>query len=284
MTLRVFDSVPERRVGRDGVEIAYWVHGNGVPLLLLTGLATPAASWHVLPAILAEQGYRAVAVDNRDCGRSSRCDGIDYSIADMAGDAAAVLDDLGIDQAYVFAISMGGLIGQEFALGHPERVRGLILVATGPGTRGGVHPDPGVVRDIFDFRVSGDLRSDMAALLGRLMGPGFAETNRALVERLAAIRVEQGSDGFALTRQWQAITSFDSWDRLPSLRVPTLILHGEADPLVPFENGVRLAECIQGAELIALPGVGHFVPLEAPAETLAAIARFFPVEAKAEAG
>lgn len=279
------DSEPERRVDRqDGIEIAYWVHGEGTPLVLITGVGTPAVSWGPLPRLLADQGYQVIVVDNRDCGSSSPCEGIEYTIADMAGDVVAVLDDLGIAGAYILGISMGGMIAQELVLNHPERVRRLMLVATTPGRPEHVSADPAFLIEVFAMPPGEDQRAWTVRTLGRLMGPGFAERHRELLEAAAELRIEHGSDPAEFSRQWQAIMGFGSWDRLPEIKAPTLVIHGTADPLIPFVNGEKLAAGIPGAELIVLPGIGHFVPAEAPADTIAAILRHFPVGAPARSG
>lgn len=278
------DSVPERRITRPGgVEIAYWVHGEGTPLVLITGLGTPAVSWGPFPGILAGLGYQAIVVDNRDCGNSSPCDGIDYKVEDMADDAVAVLDDLGIDRAYVLGISMGGMIAQAIGLNHPDRVIKLMLLATTPGQPAHVPADPAFIADVFVMPPDEDQKAWTIRTLGKIMGPGFAERNRELMETAAEIRIKHGSDPQEFTRQWNAIMQFGVYDRLTEMKPPTLVLHGDADPLVPYPNGQKIAARIPGAELVTLPGVGHFVPAEAPAETVAAITRFFPVEVPAQA-
>jgi 3-oxoadipate enol-lactonase len=275
--MELFTSQPPARLDRDGVEIAYWTLGEGEPILLITGLATPAASWYVLPTLLAEAGYQVIVVDNRDCGQSSGCEGKDYSIAEMAEDAVAVLDALEVDSTYLFGISMGGMIAQELVLNHPRRVQRLILVATNPGRPESIPPSAELLTAMFGPRPPVSPEEAMAQLLGKLMGRGFAENNRELLLRLAKIRITQGSDAAAFSRQWGAILGHSTWDRLPEIGVPTLVIHGREDPLVPFRNGEMIASRIPGAELVALDGVGHFVPLEASAETIGAITSFFPL-------
>ena len=270
--------IEHAHIERDGIRIAYWDIGDGPPLLMITGLGTPAESWNILPSIFASQGYRAIVVDNRDCGHSSPCDGIDYDISDMAEDAVAVLDRVGVDRTYLLGISMGGMIAQELVLSHPERVEKLVLIATGPGQPVAVPPDAEVLSEMFGSR-TGDPLTDLASFLGKLMGPAFTKHNAGLIKAMAKVRMEKGSDSASFARQWAAITRFAAWERLESLNVPTLVIHGNADPLVPFENGKRISSRIPGAELVELEGVGHFVPLEAPAETVQAINRFLPVHA-----
>lgn len=277
--MKKLSEIDSFHIKHDGIKIAYWDIGDGVPLLLITGLGTPAESWDVLPSILTSQGYRSVVVDNRDCGRSSPCEGIDYDIFDMAEDAVAVLDHLGIDRAHVLGISMGGMIAQELVINHPERVEKLILIATTPGSPAGIPPDSSVLSNLFSSP-TGDPVADTAKMLGMLMGSGFAERNQDLIRVMAELRMKMGSDSGAFARQWAAIMRFGSWERLANVNVPTLIIHGREDPLLPFGNGEKIASKIPAAELVALDGVGHFVPLEAPQETFQAILQFLPTEAR----
>lgn len=267
---------PHGHVENGSVHLAYWTFGRGKPVLLITGLATPAASWLTLPHFLAGAGFRAVVMDNRDCGLSSRCDGLDYAISDMASDAAAVLDALGIESAYLYGISMGGYIAQRFALDHPRRVDRLMLVATGPGVRGETASAETLTR-LFEPVQAKDPLDAMKTFLGRLLGPLSADAQDNGLAMVAEARLRWGSEPDAFARQWGAITTFDSLDSIESITAPTLVMHGESDPLVPVRNGELLAERIPGAELIKLPGVGHFVPMEAPLPTVEAINRFFPL-------
>jgi pimeloyl-ACP methyl ester carboxylesterase len=273
--------VPERRVDCDGIEIAYWIHGEGSPLLLITGLATPAASWGPFPSLLGQMGYSGVVVENRDVGKSSPCDGIDYTMVDMANDTAAVLDDAGIDETYVLGISMGGMIAQELALNHPERVKKLILMATWPGRPVGVSASPEFLASLVMQQPGEDRLSMIQKIALSLVGPKVREEHPERLEFWSSVRTEQGPTAEGFSRQWQAIAGFGTWDRLPDLNIPTMVIHGTADPLVPYENGKLLASRIPGAEFVTLEGVGHLVPLEAPEDVLNAIARFFPVKAEA---
>lgn len=279
------DSFVEGRITRPGgVEIAYYCYGEGTPLLLIMGWTLPASSWGPLPMMLAELGYRAITVDNRDTGKSSECEGIEYSIADMAGDSVAVLDELGLESSSVLGISMGGMIAQQIAIDKPERVTKLMLMATGPGAGGhGVPPAPELVAEMFAVTPEDDRASVMIRMIGKFTGPGFAERNPEVVQMVVDRGLETGSNPAGAIRQWQAISACDTWEFLPSIAIPTMIVHGADDPLVPFANGQNLASRIPGAELVSFPGVGHFVPLEEAQGTLSAIARFFPVQASVEA-
>lgn len=271
-----FQFGPPRKTRNGDVEIAYWVFGEGTPLVLITGWGTPASSWSVMPKLLSDVGYQAIVVDNRDCGKSSPC-GDQYTISDMAADVVAVLDSEGIDTTYVFGISMGGMIAQELALSHPRRVEKLILCATDPGVPQRVPAPPELFAEIFSRADGGDAIANLAHGLGKLMGPGFAEANWDLMLQMAKRRSEDGSDAEGFMRQLDAIQGFSAWDRLPDLKMPALVIHGDADPLVPYVNGQNIASRIP-TDLITLPRIGHFVPLEAPAEVFQQITSFFPVD------
>jgi pimeloyl-ACP methyl ester carboxylesterase len=279
------DTVAEHRVIRPGdVEIAYWIHGEGTPLVMITGLATPAAAWGPMPGMLAGAGYKVIVIDNRDCGKSSSCEGLDYTISDMADDIAAVMDDAGVAAAYVLSISMGGMIAQEFVLNHPSRVTKLMLMATTPGSPNGIPPTGEFLSRMFAPATNGDASELMTRTLTMITAPGFAAENPERVQTLAEVRVELGSNPDQFARQWQAILGYGTWDRLPEIDVPTIIIHGDADVFVPYPNGKLLAGRIKGAEFVSLPGIGHLIPLEAPAETFGLIARFFPVKQEGGSG
>lgn len=263
----------------DCVQIAYWTFGSGKPLVLITGLATPAASWGPLPRMLADHGYKVVVIDNRDAGRSSRCDGIEYSMRDMADDVAAVLDAQGIGSAYVLGISMGGMIAQELALSHPRKVEKLLLMSTDPG---GQHR---LVDDAFwtEFLSmgAGDPAEYMTKVITAITAPGFAEANAETVRWMVQARTQEMVDLAAFQRHFNAILGHGTADRLRSLQIPVLVMHGESDRMVKFENGPLLAGLIPEAELITIPGAGHLLPIEATSEVISAITRFFPADQEA---
>lgn len=269
---------PSKRAHNGDIEIVYWVFGEGTPLVLITGLVTPASSWGPLPKILSDQGYKVIAIDNRDIGRSSRCHDIEYQVADMAKDVAAVFDAEEIERGYVLGISLGGMIAQELALHFPERVEKLILVGTDPG-----FPDRVVDEDFwmsFLSLPSNDPQTYLRAAVGLMTAPGFADANPGMVDMIVKSRIGAFADSGQLNRQMLASTSFSSSERLPDLRVPTLIIHGDKDRMVPTANGPLLAELLPNSELVILEGVGHLSPLEAPGEVLGHIARFFPIKEK----
>lgn len=266
----------EARAFNGDVEIAYWVRGEGVPLLMIAGLAVPGSAWGPLPLKLSKLGYMTIVVDNRDSGLSSACPGAEYSIADMADDLIAVLDDLGLRSANVLALSLGGFIAQELALGHPEKVDKLMLISSGPGL-GGVPPDTELLIAMFDNDGLG-AEATTRKVVEMLAGPGWAVDNPRLVALAIRKRLRSPFDQDAFGRQWIAAMGFSSLDRLGALEIPTLLLHGEQDVLIPIGNGEALAAGIPKAALMRIQGAGHLLTMERPLETLATIRSFFPTD------
>ncbi|MFY9607777.1 MAG: alpha/beta fold hydrolase [Blastocatellia bacterium] len=251
-----------------GVKIHWEEHGEGDPLLLIMGLGYTLEMWHRTVPFFAPN-YRTSVFDNRGVGRSDVPAG-PYSIPSMAGDAAAVLDSAGVDRAHVFGISMGGMIAQEFALQYPQRVRSLILGCTSHGGPEAVLADAEVLTTLA-------ARATMSAEEGvRAMIPFVYDRSTPmerieedLVIRRRTFPTIQGYFG-----QLQGIFAYESRSRLSQLKVPTLIVHGESDRLVPPENGRRLARVIEGARLEMIAGASHIFPTDQPEKSHYAIQRF----------
>lgn len=258
------------------IEINYEVFGDrGPAVLLVMGLGTRGDSWAPISRALAGAGFRAIQFDNRDVGASSLL-GAEYEVADMAADALGLLDHLKIERAHLIGISMGGMIAQEILLRAPARFDRAVLIATSPGGAQAKMAAPELIRALLVMGGDGTAGPDgMRALYQAITAPGFADAHPELIEMTVAFALEHPVSREGLVRQMGAIGRFSTWDRLPHVKSPTLVLHGDADPLIPHENGVILAQRIPGAKLRTLPGVGHLVPLEAPAETFRAITSFF---------
>jgi pimeloyl-ACP methyl ester carboxylesterase len=239
----------------DGARIHYEVHGSGDPILLIMGLGSNAYGWYRTIPWLAER-YQAIAFDNRGTGRSATPDGA-YSIEQMAQDAAAVLDAVGHDTAHVVGASLGGMIAQRFALGYPERLRSLILVCTTPGGPRAVRASDEVMAGL----VAGG--EDPSTVYRRnawfLYGEETRSRHPERIEEDLGYRGKIPTSPAGYMGQLQAAMQHDAWDDLPSIGVPTLVLHGDADLLVPTPNGRLLAERIPRAELVLIPGAGHML-------------------------
>jgi pimeloyl-ACP methyl ester carboxylesterase len=183
------------------------------------------------------------------------------AISTFVDDAAALLDHLGIESAHVYGQSFGGMIAQELALTHPDRLRSLILAATSPGPRHAVSPGSGA-------RVPKD-RPHLA-----LYSEAFALEHPGHVAEDIRVGSQNPQPPHARRRQWEAMQGFDSLDRLEDIARPTLVLHGTADRLVPVRNAELLAERIPGARLALLEGAGHVYHSERADEADAAVLAF----------
>jgi 3-oxoadipate enol-lactonase len=253
-------------VEQPGYRIHYQSFGDpgAPPLLLIMGLGMGSSAWDTLPAKLAEW-FHVVIFDNRGMGSSTPSPG-GFRIRDLADDAARVLDAAGIAQAGVFGISMGGMIAQELALHYPSRVRSLVLGATFGSQLRSHKPGLGVARDLLLVTLSSRNPQRMARLL---VSNEFLAGNR---DRFGQWLDKLGHPRrTAARRQILAIARHEAEDRLPQLRIPTLVLSGNQDRLVPVENSRRLARMIPRARLVELPGVGHAFPFERPEETIRAV-------------
>ena len=272
--------VPVPRAQANGIELEYETLGDrsGQPLLLVAGLGSQLVSWDDdFCALLVERGFRVIRFDNRDAGLSTWPD-VDYTLDDMGADAAALLDALQIPAAHVVGVSMGGFIAQLVALQHPEKVLSLTSIMSGPNGEDAVPPTTEGAQVLLVERPA--TREEQVrvgiwakqALLGPL-DPYDAAYEVPRIER--AIDRAYHPVGFA--RQLRAIIAAPGrLERLGSLRVPALVIHGDADILVPVENGRRVAKAIPGARLMIVEGMGHDLPRRAwvqIADAIAALAR-----------
>lgn len=257
-------------IASDGAKIHYEVHGEGEPVLLIMGLGSNAHGWYrTIPWL--SQHFEVIAMDNRGTGRSEVPEG-PYTIEQMADDCAAVLDAARRDSAHVVGASLGGMIAQRFVLRHPERVRSLVLVCTRPGGPQAVHPSEEVVRGL----VTGG--EDPSNVYRRNAWFLYAEDTRTNHPE----RIEEDLHHRQLipTRppgylgQLAAAMGHDAWEELAGVGVPTLVVHGTADMLIPVENGRLLAERIPGAELVEIEGAGHMLQSDALDEVRDAVLGF----------
>jgi 3-oxoadipate enol-lactonase len=248
----------------DGRKLAYNevspAHPRGT-ILLLTGLGAKRYSWHHQ---LDEFGrtYRTIALDHRDISDSDPFEET-YTIADLADDAAAALCALGVQRAHVIGISLGGFVALQFALRHPDNLEKLVLVSTSAG--GATHVQPS--QEIAALLAPGSREHiDPGELAKRnysiITGPGYAESHPQEIDNFAEIARYRPVHRAAYMRQLQAAMSQDATQQLESIKAPTLVIHGDADPLVPPANGDYLAKHIPGARHIVYHNVGHIPIVE----------------------
>jgi 3-oxoadipate enol-lactonase len=257
----------------NGARLYYEVYGEGEPLLLIMGLGANHLGWAAQVPVYARE-FKVIVFDSRGTGQSDFPQGVDFTIPLLADDAAALLDALGVDRAHVYGISLGGMIAQEMALRHPDKVRSLILGATTPGGPHAVGTDAQTLRTLLE----------QAAVVDRAVTPGILEilfSPAYLAGHLSDLReVFQRSADYPRTSpeaygaQLRAVAGYDTYDRLPDIAAPTLVLHGTDDPLVPVANGRILAERIPDAKLVLFEGARHGYYLEKQAEADAAVLDF----------
>ncbi len=249
----------------NGIDLYHEQHGSGEPLLLIMGWGANAATWQPQIPGLA-QHYRVIAFDNRGVGRSGAPEE-PYSIALMAEDAAGLLDALHIRRAHVFGVSMGGMIAQELALRHPERVNTLVLGCTSAGGSAAA----GVSRlraEIDEFRDndSGGLPDLdwLAEFMKRLWSDAALTRSGNHVQDFVLSFIRFPPTPHGLRHQAAAVAAHDAYDRLPGLRHPTLIVAGTQDRLIDPLNSMILSERIPKSEFHAFPGLRHAFHLEEP--------------------
>ena len=256
----------QRGTARSGdLDIAYSVRGDGeTTLLLIMGLAGRADEWGdaLLDALAVR--HRVITFDNRGTGASSKPPG-PYTLDAMARDAIAVLDAVSVPRAHVMGLSMGGMIAQLLALDHRARVDRLVLLSTHAGGST-VSPPAPAVTEIMTAVASPRMPVPalVRARLVAITAPGFAETFPERIEALTTLVLAQPTPMPAFLAQYQAILDSDRRARLADLDVPTLVLHGREDALIPLDNGMFLADSIPGARLVILRACGHLATWECP--------------------
>ena len=228
-------------------------------ILLLVGLGAKRQGWYKqLPEF--GRSYRTIALDYRDVGDSDEARE-PYTIKDLAGDTLAVMRSLDIRQAHIIGISMGGFIALELALNYPEMVEKLILVVTSAGGPGHVSPGHDVMAVMMP--VPGvEIGEAARKVCAAVSAPGFAESKPEEFDIFAEIARYRPMSEAAYFRQLAACRGHDVSQRLHQIKAPTLVIHGDVDPLVPLKNGLHLAETIPGATLIVYPNTGHIPEVE----------------------
>ncbi len=259
---RLLTGVSEAVFGTIAPPVLHWERsGSGPPVLLIMGLGLSAGAWWRTVPVLA-RSLEVITFDNRGVGRSQAvCHA--YSTETMADDAVSVLDAAGVDRVHVYGISLGGMVAQQVALRHPERVRSLVLGATHAGGDNAHRPG----HDVLDFLHRRPRMEPREAVWNSVQ---FNYGERCRInhpERIAADIAQRLAHPFpaqAYRAQIWAAALHDSSRRLHRIRVPTLVVHGSEDRMIPVENGRMIASRIPGARLIELSDTGHLYPTEAP--------------------
>ena len=264
----------------NGIEIEYETFGDpsASPLLLIGGLGSQLLSWdEAFCEQLRDRGFHVIRYDNRDAGLSTKMEAAGepdliaaftgnpnpaYQLDDLAADAVGVLDALGIGAAHLVGVSMGGFIAQLVAINHPDRVLSLTSIMSGPGGSDGVAPKPEgaeVLARVPPATREGRIKHGLwfRSVLKGSADPFDKEAETKRVER----SYDRSYYPVGTGRQLVAILAADGrLERLGKVKVPTLVIHGTDDVLVPIENGRSVAAAVPGARLIEIEGMGHNLP------------------------
>ncbi|HVH06954.1 MAG TPA: alpha/beta fold hydrolase [Myxococcota bacterium] len=273
------------RAGANGIELEYDTFGRAADptLLLVMGFGAPMILWRVeFCERLAARGLQVVRFDNRDCGLSSQIDqpvtaelsavgraglageplAAPYTLSDMAADAVGLLDALGVDAAHVAGASMGGMIVQTLAIEHPKRVRTLVSIMSTTGASDMPSPKPEAMAALLaPVATERPAAIERGLAMSRALGsPGYPfdeADERDLLGRM----FDRGVHPDGNARQLLAVMAAKSRrDALGTVRVPTLVIHGIEDPIIPIQAGRDTAAAVPGAELLEIEGMGHDLP------------------------
>jgi pimeloyl-ACP methyl ester carboxylesterase len=255
---------PSGSVRANGQDLYYEIHGDGPPLVLVMGIGYDSSIWTLKQTPAFSTRFRVVLLDNRDVGRSSRTDH-QYAVADMADDVAGLLDVLGIRRTHLLGLSMGSMIGMEFAIRHPDRLDRLVLA--GPSAA----PARSAVDPIatWNWVKAHDAGGEVfgGQQLTWLFSSAFLRDRTAVEETTALLASNPYPvESEAYARQAHAYLQFDALDRLGAITAHTLVVVGEQDRLTPPWVARQVAAGIAGArfDIITGDGASHLLPLERP--------------------
>jgi len=246
-------------------KLHYIRRGAGAPLLLIQGMAGHHGLWGERFLSLLEPDFDVVAFDHRGIGRSDRAEA-PFTIADLADDAAGVLTAVGWDDAHVMGISMGGMVAQELAVRHPDRIRTLTLGCTYAGPDGGTLDGPGPMRMMRAANAGGDVGTILRAAYEANLSPSF-RADEAKFSEFVEVTLSQRVPSPVIMMQFQAVARHDAEARLRSVKIPTLVVHGTDDEMITAKNGDHVASLVPDARLEKFQDVGHLFWWEQPERT-----------------
>lgn len=239
----------------NGVRISFEERGSGEPLILIMGLGAPGSKWEPHMQVY-EKHFRCICIDNRGSGLSDKPEAACYSIEEMAGDVLAVMDDLGIQSAYLHGISMGGAIAQRVAIDHPERVRAMILTSTF------ARPNVSFRRAIESLRdCCGQVDGKTLGRLCQWMIYAFpfqdTRENYMLEDEARDAANPNPMPAHAYKAQCNGILGHDALEELKQVQIPTLVAAGEMDLLAPLSVSTELYNALPNAQWYLCKNGGH---------------------------
>lgn len=264
-------------VDSNGTDIHYTVDGpdDAPTVILLEGLGYGRWMWRWLTVELAPT-FQVLRPDTRGTGDSDTPDG-PYTISQMAADIEAVLADHGSESVHIVGASMGGMIALAYALSF-ERAASLTLLCTSPGGNEAVETPPAVIDHIFSIPEGADERETIRHRMEPAVSDGFYERDPDLVETIVDARLAGDAGPAGRHAQAAAVEAFDAADRLEKLTVPTLVMHGDADRVLPVENGRLLARELPGATYEEIQGGSHLFFIEECEAVTARIREFLEAQ------
>lgn len=241
-------------VNLKNVDLYYESHGEGEPLVLIPGFSNGLWIWFKQIPFFAER-FQTIVYDPRGVSRSSKPQE-SMSMRDLAGDVAGLLKALNIERAHILGASFGGFVAQEFALSYPAMTRTLILSCTSFGGPGHLSPSADTLETIASTK---GLNSEdrVRANLLLAFSPEYLREQPAEVEKIVSLRASNDVPEYAYLQQLHAAIVFNTEDRLPGIIAPTLVVTGNRDVIVPYENSLNLASKIPSAELQIVDGGSH---------------------------
>jgi 3-oxoadipate enol-lactonase len=255
----------------NGVELAFELRGNGAPIVMIHGAQGDQTMFAGLAATFAEN-YRVLTFDQRGSGLSEKPD-VPYSMAMLADDTAALMDHVGIAQAHVIGVSMGGMIAQELVLRHPQKIRSVVLGCTTAGGSTAVRARGAALANAYSTQpMTAEERGK--ALAEAAFSKGYLAQHPEIITSMVESRRQRPIDSTAFARRMKAAADHDTYDRLPQIKCPTLVIAGKDDALIAWENSRLIADRIKGSQLVILEPAGHCFWLEQPEQTHTAIADF----------
>jgi 3-oxoadipate enol-lactonase len=243
-------------------ELSYERAGAGPPLLMIMGMSGTFDHWNAPFLDDLRRDFETIVYDHRGVGSSGPLEE-PLTTAQLAADAAGLLDALELDSAHVLGISMGGMIAQHLALAHPERIRTLTLGCTYCGGEGSVLASEEVMRKLAEGMMSGERTRAIRTTWEVNVSPSFA-ANDEMYARFLEIGLRRAVPMQTIMEQMRAVVEHDTSARLPEVALPTLVIHGTLDQMLPVHNGHMIAGLIPDARLEVLEDVGHLFFWEQP--------------------
>src|ERR1700691_545634 len=235
----------------NGVGLAYELRGDGAPIVMIHGAQGDQTMFAGLAADFSAN-YRFVRFDQRGSGLSDK----PYSIAMLADDTAGLMDHLGISAAHVIGVSMGGMIAEELALRHPQKIRSLVLGCTTAGGPKAIRLGGSALANAYSTQpMTAEERGK--ALAEAAFSKGYLAQHPEIITSMIESRRQRPIDSSAFAHRMKAAAEHDTYERLPQIKSPTLVITGKDDALISWENSRIIAERIQGAKLVVLEPAGQ---------------------------